>query len=197
MDAQAILVKIEQDAKDAAQKLLADAKEKAKTMTLEAQQNREMLKSTMLAQAEQESTQLEERMHRMAELDNRKAMLAGKRVVIDEAFALAKEKLQQTKPADRRTFYLRKVVDYAVGEEAVIIGADAAEWFNDGFLADANQALKAAGKPGSLTLEKDREKGCAGLVLAYKGAQVRITFRYAAGRSAGRTRTSRRAGTVP
>ena len=37
MDAQAILTKIEQDAKDAAQKVLADAEEKAKLMKLEAQ----------------------------------------------------------------------------------------------------------------------------------------------------------------
>ncbi|MBN1777650.1 MAG: hypothetical protein JW811_05965 [Clostridiales bacterium] len=176
MDAQAILTKIEADARDAAEKVLGDAQEKAKTMTLEAQQNRGMLKSAMLAQAEQECAQMEERMHRMAELDDRKAMLAKKREVISEAFALAKEKLQKTKPRDRRAFYLRKVADFAVGEETLIVGKDGADWFDDGFVSDANKALKAAGKPGSLSLQKERMDGCAGVVLSHRGAQVRITF---------------------
>jgi len=176
MDAQAILTKIETDAKDAAETVCKDAREKAKTMTLEAQQNREMLNSTMLAQAEQECTQMEERMHRMADLDDRKELLKRKREVIDEAFALAKEKLQETKPKDRRAFYLRKVAEFASGEETLIIGKDDADWFDDAFLADANKALKAAGKPGALTLQKERMEGCAGAILAHKGAQVRISF---------------------
>jgi V/A-type H+-transporting ATPase subunit E len=176
MDAQAILTKIEQDAKDAAQKVRNEADEKAKTIKLEAQANREMLEKTMLAQAEQECAQMEERMHRMADLDDRKAMLRQKRTVIDEAFALAKEKLEKTKPKDRRAFFLRKIAEYAGGEETLIVGADDADWFDDGFLADANKALKAAGKPGTLKLQKEREKGCAGVVLSHKGAQVCITF---------------------
>ena len=176
MDAQAILTKIETDAKDTAQKVLTDAEEKAKTMALEAQQNREMLKSTMLAQAEQECTQMEERMHRMAELDDRKAMLSQKRKIIDEAFALAKEKLQKTKPKDRRAFYLRKVTEFAAGQETLIVGKDDAGWFDDGFLLDANNALKAAGKPGGLKLQKERMDDCAGVVLSHKGAQVYVTF---------------------
>ncbi len=176
MDAQAILTKIEQDAKDAAQKVLADAQEKAKAMTLEAQQTRDMLKKTMLAHAEQESQQLEERMHRMAELDNRKAMLALKRSVIDEAFALAKDKLEQTKAGEQRAFYLRKIAEYAAGTETLIVGAEHADFLDDAFVADANQALKAAGKPAELTLQSEREAGYAGVILSHKGAQVRISF---------------------
>ncbi len=176
MDAQAILTKIEQDAELAAQKVLDDAKEKAKLITLEAQQNREMLNKTMLAQAEQESVQMEERMHRMAELDDRKAMLSMKRGVIDEAFALAKEKLEKTKPAERRAFFLRKIAEFAAGEETLIAGADDADWFDEAFLKDANSALQKAGKPAKLTLQKAGEAGSSGVVLSHKGAQVRITF---------------------
>ena len=176
MDAQAILEKIETDAKGAAEKLLADAQEKAKTMTLEAQQTREMQKSAMLAQAEQECTQMEERMHRMAELDNRKTMLAKKRTVISEAFELAKKKLAETNAKDKRAFYLRKAVEFAAGDETLIIGHDDADWFDDAFLTDANKALQAAGKPGALTLQEERLEHCAGVVLSHKGAQVHITF---------------------
>ncbi|HRX08667.1 MAG TPA: hypothetical protein P5559_05835, partial [Candidatus Limiplasma sp.] len=143
---------------------------------LEAQQNRSMLNNTMLAQADQECTQMEERMHRMAELDDRKVMLSKKRAVIDEAFALAKDKLQKAKPADLRAFYLRKIAEYATGDETLIIGADDAAFVDDAFLEDANKALKSAGKPASLTLQKETEAGCAGVLLSHKGALVRITF---------------------
>ncbi|MFH1880716.1 MAG: V-type ATP synthase subunit E family protein [Bacillota bacterium] len=176
MDAKAILVKIEQDAREAAQRIHSDAEEKAKAMKLEAQANVEMLLSTMLAQAEQECQHMEERMHRMAELDNRKALLAMKREVIDEAFQMAKEKLLNTKPAERRAFYLKQTVKCARGEETLIVGADDAGWFDDGFLGDANRALQAAGKPARLQLKAERRKGCAGIVLSFKGAEVRITF---------------------
>ena len=95
MDAQAILTKIGEDAEIAAMKVEAEAKEKAKMLTLEAQQNREQMNTTMLAQAEQECALMEERMNRMAELDNRKAMLAQKRQVIDEAFCDGEQEAQR------------------------------------------------------------------------------------------------------
>jgi V/A-type H+/Na+-transporting ATPase subunit E len=175
MDAQAILTKIEQDAKDAAQKVLADAQAKAKLMKLEAEARIEAQEKTMLRQAEQDGDQMEERMKRMADLDDRKAMLQMKRETIDSAFRKAMEKLAQTKPADRRAFYLAQVAKLAGGEETLIAGANA-DYFDDGFLADANKALEKAGKPGKLQLQAQRREGCDGVVLSQNGAEVRITF---------------------
>lgn len=176
MEAQAILTKIEQDAKTAAQKVQTDAETKARTMKLDAQANREMMEKTMLAQAEQECVQMEERMQRMADLDNRKDMLARKRQVIDDVFEKAREKLAKTTSADRRAFYLRQIVKYAGGEETLIAGADGADWFDDGFAADVNKALKAAGKADKIKLHKEHRVHCAGVVLSFKGAEIHITF---------------------
>ncbi len=176
MDAQAILEKIEQDAKESAQRIAAEAEEKAKTMKLEAQMKIESLQKTMLAQADRECTQMEERMQRMADLDSRKEMLAQKRTVIDEAFAKAKEKLLATSAADRRAFYLKQVAACAAGTETLIVGADNADWVDDGFIADCNKALEAVGKPGKLQADKERRAGCAGIVLCQNGAEILITF---------------------
>ena len=176
MDAQAILLKIEQDAVEAAKRIQTDAEEKARVMKLEADAKIETLEKTMLAQAEQDCDQMEERMRRMADLDDRKQMLGQKRDVIGEAFQMAMEKLQKTKPAERRAFFLRQVVQCADGEETLIVGADDAAWFDDGFLADANKALVKADKPGKLKLETKRRKDCAGVVLSQNGAEIRIAF---------------------
>lgn len=176
MDAQAILTKIEQDAKDAARKVLADAEEKAGTMKRDAQAKLAALEKAMLAQAEQESVQLEERMQRMTDLDDRKTLLALKREVIGEAFRAAKDKLVQTSPAQRRSFYLRETVKCAAGEETLIAGADGADWFDGEFLPDANKALLKAGKPGNLKLSDERRPAVAGVILSRNGAEIHITF---------------------
>jgi vacuolar-type H+-ATPase subunit E/Vma4 len=176
MDAQAILTKIEQDAKDAAAKIQSDVEDKVKTLQLGSQANIEMMEKTMLAQAERDSEQMEERMKRMSDLDNRKALLAQKHEVINEAFKNAKDKLLATKPADRRAFYLRQAVACADGKETLIVGEQDAAWFDDSFLADVNKALKAAGKPGELTLMDERRKGCGGIILSQNGAEISITF---------------------
>lgn len=176
MDAQAILTKIEQDAKESAQRIQAEAEEKAKTMKLQADMNIESLQKAMLAQADTECAQMEERMQRMADLDSRKEMLSQKRKVIDEAFQLAKEKLVKTSAKDRRAFYLKQVVACASGTETLLVGANDADWFDDGFLADANQALEKAGKNAKLQAAKAHREGCAGVVLAQNGAEIRITF---------------------
>ncbi len=176
MDAQAILTKIEQDAKETAQKVLSDAREKARMMKLEAQAKVEAQQKTMLRQAEQDCAQMEERMLRMADLEDRKQLLKQKRDVIDLAFQMAKETLERTEPARRRAFFLAHAVRFAAGTETLIVGTDHAEWFDDGFLADANAALQAMNKPGKLQLSAERRKGCAGLVLAQNGAEVRVTL---------------------
>jgi vacuolar-type H+-ATPase subunit E/Vma4 len=176
MDAQAILTKIKQDAQDAALRIQAEAEEKAKALMLEAKAHREALEKTMLAQAEQECARMEERLRRMADLDDRKAMLQQKRDVIDDAFRLAKDKLNKAKPADRRAFYLRQAVKCAGGDERLIVGADGADWFDGAFLDDVNKALQSAGKPNKLNLADERRKGCAGVVLSHRGAEVLITF---------------------
>ena len=175
MDAQAILTKIEQDAKEAAIKVQTDAEAKAKLMKLEAEARIEAQEKTMLRQAEQDGDQMEERMKRMADLDDRKAMLQQKREAIDSAFQKAMELLLQTKPAERRAFYLAQVAKLAAGDETLIAGTDA-DFFDDGFLADANKALERAGKPGKLQLQAEHRKGCAGVVLSQNGAEVRVTF---------------------
>jgi ribosomal protein L11 methylase PrmA len=176
MDAQAILTKIEQDAREAAEKVLSDAREKTRMMKLEAQAKMEAQQKTMLRQAEQDCVQMEERMLRMADLEDRKQLLKQKRDVIDQAFQKAKEALEQTEPARRRAFFLAQAVRFATGTETLIIGMDHADWFDESFLADANAALQASGKPGNLQLSTQRRKGCAGLILALNGAEVRITF---------------------
>jgi vacuolar-type H+-ATPase subunit E/Vma4 len=176
MNAQAILVKIEEDAKESAAQILADARKKADALKAASQEKIEGMRKTMLYQAERDAEALEQRTLRMAELDDRKELLGKKRALIDEAFQTAGRLLASASAPERRAFFLKQIARAASGRENLALGADVADWFDDGFLADANAALQKAGKPGELTLSAERKAGCAGVILAANGAETRCTF---------------------
>lgn len=176
MNAQAILAKIEEDAKAGAEKTLDDARAKAEALKAASREKLEGMHATMLSQAERDSAAMEQRMQRMAELDDRKELLAKKRTLMDEAFTLAGKKLVAAPAGGKRAFFLKQIEQCASGGETLIIGAEGAEWFDDGFAADANAALKKAGKKADLTLAQEKRAGCTGVILAAKGAEVRCTF---------------------
>jgi len=176
MNAQAILSKIEEDANLTADRLLSDAQAKSAELKAASRDKIETMHQAMLAQAERDSKELEQRMQRMHELDERKALLGKKRELIDEAFALAGEQLAKAPAAEKRAFFLKQTVACAHGNETLIPGADAADWLDDAFVAEANAALAAAGKAGELALSGERRAGCTGVILATSGAEIRCTF---------------------
>ncbi len=176
MNAQAILVKIEQDAAENADRILREARAKADELLAASGAKIEGLRGALLKQAEKDGAELEQRMQRMAELEDRKLLLGQKRKLIDRAFELAYAKLLAAPAAERRAFFLRQVTAGAAGHETLAVGETACDWFDDGFLADANRSLAEKGKPGALTLAAKRVPGCAGVVLTTRGAEVRCTF---------------------
>ena len=176
MNAQAILIKIEEDAQETAARLSNDAKAKAEELKTASREKIEGMHKAILAQAQKDSAELEQRMLRMAELDARKALLTQKRALIDKAFTLAAQMLEAMPAAEKRTFFIAQVVQNARGHETVVIGETDANWFDDRFLAYANAALALAGKPAALTLAAERQPGFTGLTLNANGAQLRCTL---------------------
>lgn len=176
MNAQAILTKIEEDARQSAAELLTDANGRAEEIKTASRKKIEKARAEMIAQAQKESAELEKRMLRMAELDDRKEMLARKRALIDEVFALSAQKLSAMEPAKARAFFLEEAEREAAGRETVVIGAQNAQWFDERFLSDLNDRLRQAGKPGELKLAKERRAGATGLLLLQDGAEINCTF---------------------
>ena len=176
MNAQAILIKIEEDAKEAAAKLSSDAKAKAEEMKAASSTRIDGMHQTVLAQAAKDSLELEQRMLRMAELEDRKTLLAKKRALIDDTFQAAKALLLATSASEKRAFFLSQIVRSATGLETLAIGDQAMDWFDADFINDANAALKAAGKTGSLVLSEQHVPHCEGIVLSHGGSEIRCTF---------------------
>lgn len=176
MNAQAILNQIEADARETALKTLADAQTKAEEMKKTSREKIEGMHKALLSQAQTEGDALEQRMLRMAELEERKELLAKKRALMDEAFEMAGKKLSAASNTDKRVFFLRQLLAFATGGETLEIGGKNAGWFDDHFLSDANAALLKAGKPAGLTLAPEKRAGCEGFLLITGGAEICCTF---------------------
>ena len=176
MNAEAILIRIEEDAKQTAERLENEAKIRSEELKIASREKIEAMHSAMLMQAEKDSAELEQRLLRMAELDDRKAFLKRKRDMMDQAFELAYEKMLAAPALEKRAFFLRQTVRLASGQETLAIGDVAADWLDGSFLTEANQTLLHAGKPGNLKLSQERVPGCAGVVLQGSGSETRCTF---------------------
>lgn len=173
MQAQPLFQKIEDDARQAAAQILANAREKAQAVSNAADQDIAVLRQRNAQRIEQDAEELRLRMQRMDELEGRKALLAHKRTVLDEAFASALQQLQALPPADMRAFFLDKLVATAQGGEAVLSGAQGG--MDQGMVDEANQLLAKQGKPAGLVLSPDTVPGM-GFALLRDGIQVVCTF---------------------
>ncbi|HIU18702.1 MAG TPA: V-type ATP synthase subunit E [Candidatus Limiplasma stercoravium] len=176
MNAQAILQKIEDDARAAAQAAKDEAQQRVQSLKEDSSARLKRMHDDMIAQAGRESEELAGRMRRMAELDGRKLLLQAKRDLIDEAFAAALDALCAQSAKKRRAFFLRQAVEAAAGTETLIVGANAADWYDAAFLKELNKALAAQGKPGKVTASDDLRQGVTGLVLSGGGTEVSCTL---------------------
>lgn len=176
MNAQPILTQIQQDAQAIAQKIINDANQRAAEIAIQSEHKMEAMREQTQLMAQKESDALEERMGRMAELEERKTLLQKKRKLIDEAFALAEQKLKAVSPDKIRAFFMDQVLACARGTEQIAVGNEQASWYDASFLEDANKALLSIGKPGALHENPVRMPEITGLVLMAQGTEVHCTF---------------------
>ena len=165
MNADAILKRIEQDARQSAEATMDDARKRAEALSAAGVKSFPRGRTRRWAQARKDALALDDRLQRMAELDARKALLAEKRRVLDEAFALALEKMRKMPAARAKEFALRTLLESAQGDETVAADKDSA-WLDDAFIAEANKALAASGREGKLTLSNEKKGLGGGFLLA-------------------------------
>ena len=143
--ADALIGRILADAQAEADTALADADKEAERIALIAKdecfrtENETELKTKRLNDAAQEKSRTN------AALDSRKYALKVKRALIDEAFALAAERMEQKSDAERSALIKALLIREAEGGETIIPAArDEANVKS--VLAEANAALAESGR---------------------------------------------------
>ncbi len=175
MDIQEIIKKIMDDARQMAAQTLSDAHQRAQELRTASDARLEKQQAESLARAKAEGVEMVSRMERMAELEDKKALLAAKRQVLDEVFSVALQQLKSQSADKTRAFMQEQLLLAAQGDETLAIGAENNAWFDAGFLQQANEALAKQGKQAALTLSPSSVPGC-GFVLQRGGAAQGCTY---------------------
>ncbi len=176
MNAQAILEKIGEDSRQAAAVLLKEAGERAEAIRAASEEKIARLRAETISKARAEAEAQELRMHRMAELDERKLLLLAKRQLMDQAFQEALAKLRQMTPEQMEAFFLPMVISIAAGTESLLVGAQNDAWFAPAFVEKVNAALIADSKPGRITVSDQRRQDVTGVILLGDGMEINCTL---------------------
>ncbi len=176
MNAQAILERIESDAKDAASAIVNDAKERVAALNAQAEDKLSVMRDDTQKKAALEGEELEQRMYRMDELENRKLLLSAKRAQIDRAFDMALAKLKAMPSEQAAAFFKSVVLPLCEGTEEIVIGSDNEKWFSEEFVSDLNKALVANGKKGELKWNGQKRSQVTGIILSRDEAEIDCTF---------------------
>lgn len=174
MNADTIARRIVEDARKAAQEAVDAANARAEEARKAAAAEVEKKREAALARADEDAARQRENALRMAELDQRKALLAMKREMIDSAFAQALEALIAMPVEQARAVNMRLLLDAAEGEmELVVAQADEAI-FSAEFLAEANRNLAAKGARVRLAAQRKPARG--GFILRRGGMEISCEY---------------------
>lgn len=182
MNADTIARRIVEDARKAAQEAVDAANARAEEARKAAAAEVEKKREAALARADEDAARQRENALRMAELDQRKALLAMKREMIDSAFAQALEALIAMPVEQARAVNMRLLLDAAEGEmELVVAQADEAI-FSAEFLAEANRNLAARARGCALphsASPRAAVSSCAGAAWRFPANTRRSSRRFA------------------
>lgn len=175
MNAEAITLKILEDARAQAAQVLRDAHQRADELQAQGDAQIEARRLESEAQAEKQADELRDRMLRMAELDQKKALLAAKREVIDQAFEDAGRRMEEMDGAAKKAFMGKLLLGSAEGGEEIIPDEKDRGLFDAAYMAHLNDALEKAGKQGVTLSPKSRDLG-GGFVLKKGGLEINCAF---------------------
>lgn len=175
MKAEAILKKIEENAKDASSALLQEARLKATQLQYESHARVEQLRAKSEELAAKEAEEMRKQMESIEELSFKKFILEQKRSLMQEAFVLAEHKLRKLSPEAIREKVCAMILAQAEGGNTLLIGEQQSEWFNDAVLASLNASLQEAGKK-TLLLSNKKVPSCTGAILVKEGIAINCTL---------------------
>ncbi len=126
--------------------------------------------------AAQKSKERERRAATMLDVERRRSSLAVKRSLVDEAFDHSVAALNALEGEAYEGFIVKLLKEACdSGKEEVVVGADEKK-LNANLIAKANDALKAEGRVGELTLSQETRLLDGGFILRSGGVETNCSF---------------------
>ena len=169
-----ITARINEDSRKEADAILAEARARAGEITARAKAEAQAVGDEVLAQGRRAAAEREDRLASTAQMECRKAVLAAKQDVIEEAFEQAHKQLLAL-PQEK---YIALLADLAVqasvtGKEKLIFSAPDRARVGKAVVAAANGKI---GPDAALTLAKETRPMDGGFILSDGAVEVNCTF---------------------
>lgn len=169
-----ITARITEDCRKETFAILAEARAKAEEITAKAKAEAQAVGDEVLAQGRRAAAEREDRLASTAQMECRKAVLAAKQDVIEEAFEQAHKQLLAL-PEDK---YIALLADLAVqasvtGKEKLIFSAPDRARVGKAVAAAANEKI---GSNAALTLAEETRPMDGGFILSDGAVEVNCTF---------------------
>ena len=168
-----ITARIAEDGKAENDALLAQARAQAAEIAAKYQAEAKAAADEILAQGRRNAEARARHLDSTAQMECRKAVLAAKQDVIEEAFQAAHKKLLDLPQAEYVTFLAGLAAKASVtGKEKLIFSADDRAQVGKDVVAAANKKLPA----GALTLAEETRPMDGGFILSDGAVEVNCTF---------------------
>jgi V/A-type H+-transporting ATPase subunit E len=169
--------KIQADAQAEIDRIQADAAAEAEKITAGYEAQAEKDVADILAKGEKNADERGARLVSAAQMEAKKMTLAAKQEMLDQAFALALEKLIQL-PEDEYVDFLAKLAVKAsrTGSEKMILNQADRARYGVKAATRANEMLVQDGKTGSITLSEETRDIQGGLLLSDGAIEVNCAF---------------------
>ena len=169
-----ITARIQQDSQKEIDAILAEARAKAGEITAKAKSEAQAVGEEVLAQGRRAAAEREDRLASTAQMECRKAVLAAKQDVIEEAFEQAHKQLLAL-PQEK---YIALLADLAAqasvtGREKLIFSAPDRARVGKAVAAAANEKI---GSGAALTLAEETRPMDGGFILSDGAVEVNCTF---------------------
>lgn len=172
-----ITQRIDQDAQAEIDAIIAQAQTEADAITARYAAQAEKETADIVARGKVHAQERKERLASMADMEAKKVVLGAKQQMLDEAFALALEKLAGL-PEEQYVALLTSLAVEAssTGKEKIILSQSDRARYGVKVATGANEKLAAAGKPASLTLSEETRPIRGGLLLSDGDVEVNCAF---------------------
>lgn len=177
MAADKIIQQIKADAQAAADQISAEALEKAASLGEKIIQEANARVLQIEASAKADADEELRRAQLIAELEGRKSELSSKRAVLDEAYEEAAKELSALSGEKWEKLIISIVLSCSeTGAELLRVPSKDREKYQAGMIDKLNDALKAAGKKGCLTLDEKPASFADGIALVSKTSEIDGSF---------------------
>jgi len=167
-----IIGRIRTDAQAEIDAILAEGDARAAEITENYRHQAQMMAEQEIQRSRQDAAALAERRISGNAMEKSKAMLSAKQECIDEAFALAAQKLRQLPPAEYAALLAKIVAAAGVGDEELIFSADDAEAVGEEVVRQANALKEGA----AFTRSNEVRELDGGVVLKRGDVEVNCGF---------------------